>query len=292
MVEAALQQFGTPIYVHHEIVHNRHVVDDLRGRGVVFVENIADVPVSPRPLIISAHGASLKVFQQAAAKGLQLIDATCPLVKKVHRHIQKLEAEGAKIFVVGAPYHAEIKGTVGQLKNPESAVVIATKAEAEAVSLEQEDYAGAVTQTTLDADEAVEIIGALRQKCSKLCSQDKVDICYASANRQKAVKKLCEDCEGILIIGSKHSSNSRHLQEVAQKAGVARTWLIDDVSELDFRDLAGITRLGISAGASAPERLVQELVAALQGYYNNLKIRDVIVAVESNRFNTNQGESV
>lgn len=292
MVEAALQQFGTPIYVYHEIIHNRHVVDDLRGRGVVFVENIADIPDSIRPLIISAHGASRQVFQQAAEKGVQIIDATCPLVKKVHRHIQKLEAEGAKIFVAGIPSHAEIKGTVGQLKAPESAVVISSEAEAAAVSLGPEDYAGAVTQTTLNADEAAAIIAALRQKCPKLCSQDKVDICYASTNRQKAVKKLSETCEGVIIIGSKHSSNSRHLQEVAQNAGVTHTWLIDDVSELNFHDLSGITRLGISAGASAPERLVQELVTALKEHYNNLKIREVIIAIETNLSNTNLGESV
>lgn len=278
LVEQALKDFGAPVYVRHEIVHNKHVVEDLARRGVVFVESLTEIADRSRPVIISAHGAPRSVYQEAAALGLKLIDATCPLVDKVHQKIVRLAQEGKNIAVVGKAGHPEIIGTVGQLDDGFRCKIISTPQEAETLGFETDAPVGMVTQTTLSTTEVADIMEILQRRFGKVDALAQSDTCYATTHRQAAVRELAKHAAVIIVVGSKNSSNSQQLKKIALEAGAAASYLIDDVSEMPWAKLENIRTLGISAGASAPEELVEEILAALKKRYTNLKIHDIIVA--------------
>jgi 4-hydroxy-3-methylbut-2-en-1-yl diphosphate reductase len=256
-VERALQRYGPPIYVFHEIVHNLYVVRAFTDRGVHFVQSIDEVPRGAR-LIFSAHGISPAVWQQARNKGLELIiDATCPLVEKVHREVRKFAAQGYWIILVGHDEHDEIVGTSGEA--PDRIRVVANVDEAASVNIPNPDKVVALTQTTLSVDDTRDIIEALRQRFPKLVTPAKEDICYATQNRQDAVKQLSKEVDLVLVVGSRNSENSNQLCKVARAQG-KNAYLIDDRHAIDPRWLVGVKRLGITSGASVPERLVEETV--------------------------------
>jgi|SRR3990172_2895535 len=256
IVNLALQLYGTPVYVRKEIVHNAHVVQELRGRGAVFVDELDEVPDGGR-VIFSAHGISPQVRTQAAAKGLQVIDATCPLVTKVHLEALKFTRDGRWIILVGHAGHDEVIGTMGHV--PGRMALVGSVEEAERVEVPDSDRVSVITQTTLSIDDTRDIIAVLRRRFPKAVFPPKDDICYATQNRQMAVKEMAGVVDLLLVIGSPNSSNSMRLVEVAQAAGV-RAYLIDDISEMDLRWLERVRTVGITAGASAPEHLVQEAV--------------------------------
>lgn len=284
IVEETLKNYGTPVYVRHEIVHNKHVVCELRRRGVIFIEELSEVEDKSRPVIISAHGAGRDVYQKAGALGLKLIDATCPLVEKVHKQIRKFASENRQIVIIGKPNHPEVIGTRGQLENPQTAIVINTPEEASTLRIQKEKSIGVVNQTTLAVDDLSNIIEAIRQHCGDVASLQKNDICYATTHRQAAVKAVAEKAEAIIIIGSANSSNSKQLQKTALAYGAKQAWLVDDASELPWNEIDNYESIGVSAGASAPDYLLDELLSALKKRYENLKIHDIIVAVENVEF--------
>ncbi len=284
IVEDTLKEYGAPIYVRHEIVHNKHVVNEFQKRGVIFIEDFDEITDTTRPVILSAHGTEQCVLQKGNERGLKLIDATCPLVKKVHRQIQKLETVGANIIVIGKNTHPEIIGTIGQIDNHGQITIINSEQEAEGITLPDDKLVGVVTQTTLSVDKVQKIISILQRKFPALITANKNDICYATTHRQAAITELTKRCEALIIIGSKNSSNSKQLQQTAVHNGINKAWLIDDVSELPADELRGIENLGISAGASAPEYLVDNLIAKLKEDFANLKIHDIIVAEENIEF--------
>ena len=277
-MQKALQEYGAPIYVRHEIVHNKHVVENLKNQGVIFIEDIADADKN-RPLVFSAHGVAEDVKKQALEMGLNIIDATCPLVLYVHKCIKKLEKDNAEIIVLGKKSHAEIIGTVGQVKNTNRVHIVANLSEAQNLNFSENVKIGLVTQTTLSTDETKEITDFLKQKYPQIVLYN--NICFATTNRQKAVKKLAEKTENILVIGSKNSSNSNKLKEVALSCGIKNAMLIDDVSEIN-RDVSdSFDKIGITAGASAPEYLIEELIKEFEKRYDNINIHNVIVAEEN-----------
>jgi 4-hydroxy-3-methylbut-2-enyl diphosphate reductase len=254
-VERALTKYGSPLYVFHEIVHNRHVVEDFVRRGVTFVQSVEEVPVGAR-LVFSAHGVSPAVWQQSKDRQLQVvIDATCPLVEKVHREVRRFAAQGYWVLLVGHPEHDEIVGTSGEA--PERIRIVANIDQAKRVEVPDPERVAVLTQTTLSVDDTREIIGILRQRFPRMVTPAKEDICYATQNRQDAVKELAREVDLVLVIGSPNSENSNQLCRVARARGI-RAHLINDVREIDPGWLQGVERLGITSGASAPERLVQE----------------------------------
>ena len=253
-VERALARHGPPLYVFHEIVHNQHVVEDFSKRGVRFVQAIDEVPAGAR-LVFSAHGVAPDVWQQAKEKRLQvIIDATCPLVEKVHREVRKFASQGYWIVLVGHEKHDEIVGTSGEA--PERIRIVATVEEAAKVSLPDPEKIVALTQTTLSVDDTREIIAVLKKRFPKLITAAKEDICYATQNRQDAVKQLSEEVDLVLVIGSRNSENSNQLCNVARSRG-KQAYLIDDHCAIDPAWLVGAKRVGITSGASVPERLVE-----------------------------------
>ena len=253
-VERALERHGAPLYVFHEIVHNQHVVADFSKRGVHFVQSIDEVPAGAR-LVFSAHGVAPDVWQQAQEKRLQvIIDATCPLVEKVHREVRKFASQGYWIVLVGHEKHDEIVGTSGEA--PERIRIVATVEEAAQVSLPDPEQIVALTQTTLSVDDTREIIAVLKKRFPKLITAAKEDICYATQNRQDAVKQLSQEVDLVLVIGSRNSENSNQLCKVARSQG-KEAYLIDDHHAIDPTWLAGVRRVGITSGASVPERLVE-----------------------------------
>jgi 4-hydroxy-3-methylbut-2-enyl diphosphate reductase len=260
IVNIALELYGTPVYVRKEIVHNAHVVQELRGRGAVFVDELDEVPDGAR-VIFSAHGIGPAVRAQAAAKGLRVIDATCPLVTKVHLEALKFAREGRVILLVGHAGHDEVIGTMGHALG--QMVLVGSVEEAEQVQVPDPERVAVITQTTLSIDDTLEIIAVLKRRFPKAVFPPKDDICYATQNRQMAVKEMAGSVDLLLVIGSPNSSNSMRLVEVAQAVGV-RAYLIDDISEIDPRWLEGVRTVGITAGASAPEHLVQETIAFFQ----------------------------
>ena len=284
LVEQILKKEGAPIYVRHEIVHNKHVIAELKKQGVIFVEELDEIKDKTRPVIFSAHGVSEKIKQQARVMDLYLVDATCPLVNAVHQQIKKLESQGAEIIVIGKATHPEILGTVGQLKNTQKAHIVSNIQEAETLEINSSSQIGVVTQTTLSEKDTKEIIAVLRKKYPDLINAKHPNICFATTNRQKAIQELVGKTKNIIVIGSKNSSNSMHLKEVALKYGAEQAWLMDDASEINWQALEKCDSVGISAGASAPEYLVEELIAALQKHYNNVNIHHVIVAQEDISF--------
>ncbi len=274
IVEETLNKFGSPIYVYHEIVHNKHIVETFRNKGVVFIETLDEISDSSRPLVLSAHGVPQALEEQAKALNITYIDATCPLVKKVHKKVKELDKNEAEIVIIGKKNHQEIIGTKGQIQNLEKTHIVSSVADIEQLNLQGEKI-GFVTQTTLSLDETKEMIEALQAKYPNINSLSKSDICYATTERQNAIKKLCELVEMVIIIGSKNSSNSAKLKEVALAYGAKGAILIDDVSELDWESISTYKNIGISSGASAPEYLVEELVKSFQIHYGNIKIKSV-----------------
>ena len=254
-VERALRRHGAPLYVFHEIVHNQHVVADFSNRGVRFVQSIDEVPSGAR-LVFSAHGVAPDVWQQAKQKGLQIIiDATCPLVEKVHREVRKFAAQDYWIILVGHDKHDEIVGTSGEA--PERVRIVANVDEAEKVVLPDPEKIVALTQTTLSVDDTREVIAVLKKRFPKLITAAKEDICYATQNRQDAVKQLSREVDLVLVIGSRNSENSNQLCSVARAQG-KKAYLIDDHHAIDPSWLEGVKRVGLTSGASAPEQLVED----------------------------------
>jgi 4-hydroxy-3-methylbut-2-enyl diphosphate reductase len=260
IVERALALRGAPIYVRHEVVHNRTVVDDLRARGAVFVEDLADVPAGGT-VVFSAHGVSQAVRSDAHARGLQVFDATCPLVTKVHVEVSRMREQGYEVVMIGHRGHPEVEGTVGQVRS--GMHLVETVADVEALEPGDPGRLAYVTQTTLSVDDAATVVAALRARFPQIVGPKKDDICYATQNRQDAVKALARQADVVLVVGSRNSSNSNRLQEVALNAGVP-AYLIDTARDLDPRWLEGMQRVGVTAGASAPEILVRELVDCLR----------------------------
>jgi len=283
MVEDALEQYGAPVYVRHQIVHNKHVIDDLTSRGAVFIEELSEAP-DGRPLIFSAHGVSQEVVQEARRRNLTVIDATCPLVERVHRRIRQFYDNGLEIIVIGKYNHPEITGTIGQVEDKEKIHIIYSLDDAQKLDLPKDARVGFVTQTTLSTDDTREIIACLRERFPSIQGPEKADICFATTNRQAAVRELVKKTPDIVIFGSKNSSNSKHLRDSALKHGARNAWLIDDFRELDWQAVSTLDRLGISAGASAPEYLIEELLTELKRRYDNINIRQLIIAQENVNF--------
>ena len=263
IVERALELFGAPIYVRHEVVHNKFVVDNLRAKGAIFIEELADVPPGAT-LIYSAHGVSKAVQQEAVERGFRVFDATCPLVTKVHREVARLDEHGYQIIMIGHAGHPEVEGTMGQLP-PGSMLLVETAADVAALEVRNPDKLAHVSQTTLSIDETKEIIDALRARFPNIRSPHKEDICYATTNRQEAVKQLAAASDVVVVVGSPNSSNSNRLREVAAQHGVD-AYMVDNAGYLKKEWFAGKEWVGITAGASAPEVLVQEVVDTVHGW--------------------------
>ncbi len=263
IVERALEEFGAPIYVRHEVVHNKFVVDNLREKGAVFIEDLADVPPGAT-LIYSAHGVSKAVQDEAAERGFQVFDATCPLVTKVHKEVARLDAQGYQIIMIGHKGHPEVEGTMGQLSDGVM-LLVETVDDVAALQVANPDKLSHVSQTTLSVDETRDIIEALKARFPNIRSPHKEDICYATTNRQEAVKALAEECDIVIVVGSPNSSNSNRLREVAALRGVD-AYMVDNAGYLQQEWFAGKRKVGVTAGASAPEVLVQEVLATIDGW--------------------------
>ena len=279
IVEKAINKYGTPVYVRHEIVHNKQVVDELREKGAIFVDELSDVKDSSRPVIFSAHGVPKSVPDEARLKNLSYVDATCPLVSKVHRESEQLYKKGYEIFLIGHKNHPEVIGTMGQLPNG-SIKLVETKSDVENLKVDNfKKPLAYITQTTLSVDDTAEIINALKNKFPEIKGPIKEDICYATTNRQSAVKEIASKCDLFFVVGSRNSSNSVRLVEVAKKAGCKNSQLMHSEKEIPFDEIESSETIGISSGASAPEKLVQVLL-------NNIKkdrkvsIEEVVVAEE------------
>ena len=279
IVEKSINKFGSPVYVRHEIVHNKQVVEELKKKGAIFVDELSDVEDKKRPVIFSAHGVPKSVPQEAKLKNLSFVDATCPLVSKVHRESEQLYKRGFEILLIGHKNHPEVIGTMGQL--PQGSIkLIETKKDAEALEIKNfKKPLAYITQTTLSVDDTAEIINCLRNKFPNIKGPIKEDICYATTNRQSAVKKIAPKCDIFFVVGSRNSSNSVRLVEVAKKAGCKNSQLMHSEKEIPFEEIDNSNTIGISSGASAPEKLVQTLL-------NNIKkdrkvsIEEVVVAEE------------
>lgn len=269
IVERAIEVFGAPIYVRHEVVHNRYVVDGLRARGAVFVEELSEVPENST-VIFSAHGVSKQVQAEAKERGLQVFDATCPLVTKVHIEVHHHASQGREIVFIGHAGHPEVEGTMGQYDNPEGGIYLVESPEdVESLEVKNPLNLAWVTQTTLSIDDTQAVVAALKVKFPEICGPKKDDICYATQNRQDAVKKLADSCDLILVVGSPNSSNSNRLREIAEKLG-CQSFLIDNASQMKREWLEGVRSVGVTAGASAPEVLVSEVVANLNAWGANV----------------------
>ncbi|HEX6959210.1 MAG TPA: 4-hydroxy-3-methylbut-2-enyl diphosphate reductase [Ferrovibrio sp.] len=281
IVERALERFGAPVYVRHEIVHNRFVVDSLAAKGAIFVDELDEVPQGA-PVVFSAHGVPKSVPEAARARNLFYLDATCPLVSKVHRGAERHYREGRKIILIGHAGHPEVIGTMGQL--PEGAVIlIETVADVARLDLSQTTPLAYITQTTLSVDDTAEIIAALKQRFPQIENPKKEDICYATTNRQAAVKAITADCDAVLVIGAPNSSNSLRLVEVAKRAGCKHAQLVQRAMDIDWSALQGLSVVGITAGASAPERLVEEVIEAFRQRYA-VTVREIATASEAVQF--------
>lgn len=259
IVERALEKFGAPIYVRHEVVHNRFVCDNLRAQGAIFVEDLDEVPPGGT-IIFSAHGVSRAVREEAERRNLRVFDATCPLVTKVHAEVIRMRKEGREIVMIGHRGHPEVEGTMGQSR--QGIYLVETEADIASLHVKDPDRLAYVTQTTLSVDDAAQVIAALKRRFPNIAGPRKNDICYATQNRQDAVKTLASAADIVLVVGSKNSSNSNRLREVAEARG-ARAYLIDDAGQIDPAWLDGGARIGVTAGASAPEVLVREVIEKL-----------------------------
>jgi 4-hydroxy-3-methylbut-2-enyl diphosphate reductase len=265
-VEQALALYGPPVYVRHEIVHNRYVVDSLRAKGAVFVDELAEIPDTDAPVVFSAHGVPRAVPVEAAGRKLFALDATCPLVTKVHREAELHHKRGRDVLLIGHAGHPEVVGTMGQLP-PGAVTLVETLADAQRLAPRDPGQLAYVTQTTLSVDDTAGIVACLKERFPAIVSPHKEDICYATTNRQHAVKQVAKSVDALLVVGSPNSSNSQRLREVAEREGCARAMLVQRAADLDWSRLDGLTRLGITAGASAPEVLVEEIIAAFAARY-------------------------
>ena len=264
-VEQALAMYGKPVYVRHEIVHNRHVVDRLKAIGAVFVEDLAECP-SDRPVVFSAHGVPKTVPADAQARRMLYLDATCPLVSKVHVEAERHYAAGNEIVLIGHAGHLEVLGTMGQLP-PFAITLIETAADAEAFQPQDPTRLAFITQTTLSVEDTANIVAVLQRRFPSIAAPHKEDICYATTTRQDAIKALARQCDLVLVVGSANSSNSVRLVEVAERAGAPAAYLIDDVRGIDWAWFDGVRTLGLTAGASAPEVLVEGVMDALHARF-------------------------
>lgn len=260
IVERALQRYGAPIYVRHEVVHNRFVVDDLRAKGAIFIEELDEVPAG-NTVIFSAHGVSQAVRDEADARGLRVFDATCPLVTKVHLEVARMREQGREIVMIGHKGHPEVEGTMGQVKDGIHLVETAT--DVDLLEVADPDKLAYVTQTTLSVDDAAAIVAALRERFPNIVGPKKDDICYATQNRQDAVKFMTPYADVVFVVGSRNSSNSNRLREVAELRGVP-AYLVDNAAGIDPLWLEGKRRIGVTAGASAPEVLVKDVIDRLK----------------------------
>ena len=279
IVEKSIKKFGAPVYVRHEIVHNKYVVDNLKNEGAIFIEELSEINQIDRPVIFSAHGVPKSVPEEAKNLNLVYFDATCPLVSKIHREVEHFERQNLPVILIGHKNHPEVIGTMGQL--PDGSIkLIETKNDAEALRIDDfKKPLAYITQTTLSVDDTAEIIDHLKKKFPKIKGPIKEDICYATTNRQSAVKKIASKCDMFFVVGSRNSSNSVRLVEVAKKAGCKNSQLMHSEKEIPFDEIDTSKTIGISSGASAPEKLVQTLI-------NNIKkdrkvsIEEVVVAEE------------
>lgn len=282
IVKKSLQKFGAPIYVRHEIVHNKHVVQELKEMGTIFVDELDDIEDTSRPVIFSAHGVAKKVVDDAKFKNLLYIDATCPLVSKVHREAEQLNKQGYHIFLIGHENHPEVIGTMGQI-DKNNIELIQNKEDVETILPIKEIKYAYITQTTLSIDDTKEIIQSLQNKFPTIKGPIKEDICYATTNRQAAVKLIAPKCDLFLIIGSRNSSNSQRLVEVAKKNGCENSLLLHTDLEFPEEQILNCKNLGLSSGASAPEILIQNLIKKIKKI-RNVQIEEVTSATENVTF--------
>jgi 4-hydroxy-3-methylbut-2-enyl diphosphate reductase len=281
MVELALAKWGAPIYVRHEIVHNKFVVDELRNKGAVFVEDVSECP-DDRPIIFSAHGVAKSVIREAQMRNMVFLDATCPLVSKVHIEAERHNRQGLQIIMIGHKGHPETIGTMGQLPDHE-VLLVETPDDVKTIIPRDETKLAYITQTTLSLDDTSDIVTALKERFPSIIGPHKEDICYATTNRQNAVKAIAPKIDGLIVIGSPNSSNSQRLVEVGEKAGCRYAQLIGSDKEIDWESLVGMKSLGITAGASAPEILINNVLAAFKSKYH-VKIETVETATETITF--------
>ncbi|MFT4706709.1 MAG: 4-hydroxy-3-methylbut-2-enyl diphosphate reductase [Ascidiaceihabitans sp.] len=266
IVELAIEKWGAPVYVRHEIVHNKFVVDGLRDKGAIFVEELDECP-NDRPVIFSAHGVPKSVPNAAQARQMVFVDATCPLVSKVHIEAQRHSDQGLQMIMIGHEGHPETVGTMGQLPDGE-VLLVETPEDVENVVVRDPDQLAYVTQTTLSVDDTADIVAALKHRFPKIVGPHKEDICYATTNRQEAVKAMAPKCDAILVVGAPNSSNSKRLVEVGARAGCKYAQLVQRATDIDWRSLEGISSIGITAGASAPEVLIDEVIDAFKARYD------------------------
>jgi len=281
IVEQALVKFGPPVYVRHEIVHNRYVVEGLEAKGAVFVEDLAEVPPGV-PVIFSAHGVPKSVPAEAETRNLFYLDATCPLVSKVHREAERHARTGHQLILIGHAGHPEVIGTMGQLDEG-TILLVENTADAEAVEVMNPERLAFITQTTLSVDDTAEMIAVLKRRFPKIHGPKKEDICYATTNRQQAVKAIAARCDAILVVGASNSSNSQRLVEVARKLGCGKAMLVQRAADIDWTQIEGVRVLGVTAGASAPEILVEEVIAACREHYD-VTLEEVTVTAENVQF--------
>ena len=272
IVERAIEKFGAPVYVRHEIVHNRHVVERLKGMGAVFVKELDECP-DDRPVVFSAHGVPKSVPATARSREMLFLDATCPLVSKVHVEAERHHAAGRHIILIGHAGHPEVVGTMGQLP-PGAISLVETVTDAESFQRPGDQPLAYATQTTLSVDDTADILAALKRRFPELPDPHKEDICYATTNRQEAVKRLGEGCQLVLVVGSKNSSNSARLVDVALKAGAGEARLVDDAGDVDWSWFDGVTTVGVTAGASAPEPLIEALIDAIRARFDAVVTED------------------
>ncbi len=281
IVEMALEKWGAPVFVRHEIVHNKYVVDDLRAKGAVFVDELDECP-DDRPVIFSAHGVPKAVPAEAARRQMLYVDATCPLVSKVHIEAARHQENGLQMVMIGHDGHPETVGTMGQL--PEGEVLLVETVEDVAhLKVRDPQHLAFVTQTTLSVDDTAEIVAALQARFPAIVGPHKEDICYATTNRQEAVKALAPKADALLVVGAPNSSNSKRLVEVGRKAGCSYAQLVQRAADIDWRALQGVTSIGVTAGASAPEVLIDEVIEALRSRYT-VTVQPVTTAEENVEF--------
>ncbi len=283
IVELALARFGPPVYVRHEIVHNRFVVDSLRAKGAIFVDELDQVPETDAPVVFSAHGVPKSVPEDARRRNMFFLDATCPLVSKVHKGAERHFELGREIVLIGHNGHPEVIGTMGQLP-PSAVTLIETLADARAFTPRDPERLAYVTQTTLSVDDTAAIVAVLKERFPSIAAPHKEDICYATTNRQTAVKAIAGRCQHLIVVGAPNSSNSMRLVEVAQRAGCANAMLIERAGDIDWSRFAGAGTVGITAGASAPETLVAEIIDAFRQRFE-VRIETVVTSEERVAFN-------
>ncbi len=283
IVEKALEKYGAPVYVRHEIVHNKFVVDTLKEKGAVFVEELSEIPDDGRPVVFSAHGVPKAVPEAAKQREMFFIDATCPLVTKVHNEAERHYRMGRSIILIGHTGHPEVVGTMGQLP-PGAVVLVETVEDVAALELNDVSNLAYCTQTTLSVDDTTAVVEALKQKFPLIVGPQKEDICYATTNRQAAVKEIAGKVEALFVIGSPNSSNSNRLVEVAKVYGCTKAFLVPRATDIPWAELGGIGRLGLTAGASAPDVLIEEVISALRARYE-VTVEEIAITKENVIFN-------